>query len=73
MPFTTVDEGERPHLLTDKEIAKTLNVSTSWVRKERHLRHAGQTHSLTIDPIYVGSSPRYRSDEFSAWLENLRN
>ena len=32
-------------------------------------RRAGLTHALTIDPIMIGSRPRYRLADVEAWLE----
>lgn len=66
------DDPFKDQYLTDKAIAHILNVSPSWVRKQRHLRRKGEEHFLTIDAIYIGSSPRYLASEMHAWLENLR-
>lgn len=57
--------------LSDKEIAKILGLSAAWCRRQRHLRAKGEKHVLIIDPVYVGTSPRYRSSEVRAWLESL--
>jgi predicted DNA-binding transcriptional regulator AlpA len=59
------------NLLTDGDIAHQLGLSRSWVRVERHRRRHGQDHSLTIDPVMVGSVPRYRSEEVTAWIAAL--
>lgn len=63
----TAEEG----YLSDNNLATKLSVSPSWVRKQRHLRNKGEDHSLTIDAIYVGSSPRYKASEVNQWLDNL--
>jgi predicted DNA-binding transcriptional regulator AlpA len=56
-------------LCSDAEVASLLRMSRSWVRKQRMLRRAGKPHILTIDPIMIGSCPRYRFAEIEAWLE----
>ena len=58
-------------LLNDRDIACSLSVSTSWVRKQRFLRRKGEAHMLTVDPVLIGSSPRYRQDEIETWIESL--
>ncbi len=57
--------------LSDKDIAEMLSVSPSWVRKQRHLRGKGESHSLTVDPIYIGSSPRYMVTQIQEWLKEI--
>jgi hypothetical protein len=56
-------------LWSDRDLASFLRMSGSWVRKQRMLRRAGEPHVLTVDPIMVGSSPRYRVSAIAAWLE----
>ena len=56
-------------LINDAGIAHLACMSRSWVRKERFLRRHGQPHVLDLDPIMIGSSPRYRLDEVIAWIE----
>ncbi len=55
----------------DKRLAERLDLSMSWVRKQRWLRRHGQDHVLTIDPVMIGGSPRYRSVDIEAWLDKL--
>ena len=59
------------HLLGDKELARLLSMSTSYVRKQRWLRRHGQPHIMILDPIMLGTSPRYRRSDVQAWLESL--
>jgi len=59
-------------LLTDGDIASQLNVSRGWVRKQRFLRNHKQDHFLKIDPIYIGSMPRYRESDVTNWLKNIK-
>lgn len=64
--------NEKPDLLNDKDIAQRLGFSRSWVRQERFRRRRGQHHALSIDPIFVGTKPRYRTEEFDAWVAQLK-
>ena len=66
-----ITEGKSFRLLKDKQIADLLAVSSSWVRKERFNRRHGLAHSLSIDPIMIGSVPRYRESEFRSWCDSL--
>jgi hypothetical protein len=55
----------------DKRLADRLDLSPSWVRKQRWLRRHGKDHVLTIDPVMIGDSPRYKSTDIEAWLQSL--
>jgi len=59
------------YLLNDQAIAKAASMSPSWVRVQRHLRKRGKPHTLTIDPVMIGSSPRYRTKDVEAWIASL--
>lgn len=59
--------------LSDQDVAKILRLSAAWVRKQRHLRSGGESHVLSIDPVYIGSSPRYRLADFNEWLASLNS
>lgn len=63
-----ITEPERI-LVSDRDIAGFLSISKSWVRKERFCRRHGLKHTLTLDPVMIGRSPRYRLAEIRAWLE----
>ena len=56
----------------DKQIADILCLSISWVRKQRWLRRHGHPHILTLDPVMIGSVPRYCVEDVEAWLLSLR-
>ena len=60
-------------LLSDNDVARHLSLSPAWVQKQRWLRKRCEEHVLTIDPILIGNTPRYRTSDFQAWLEGLRN
>jgi hypothetical protein len=59
-------------LCCDKDIARELRLSASWVRKQRWLRRHGADHVLRIDPVLVGNTPRYRTEDFRIWIEGLQ-
>jgi hypothetical protein len=58
--------GER--LYADADLSVTLRISRSWIRKQRMYRRQGLPHCLTIDPVMIGSVPRYRVSNVEAWL-----
>ncbi len=58
-------------LISDADIADMLGMSRSWVRKERLNRRRGLPHTLTIDPVMIGTAPRYRRSEVMDWIESL--
>jgi hypothetical protein len=60
-----------PAFYTDKDIARRLNLSPSWVRGQRHKRTHGLPHILDLDPRYVGSCPRYVKEEVEAFIAKL--
>ncbi len=60
-------------LISDADIADMLGMSRSWVRKERFNRRRGLPHTLTIDPVMIGSTPRYRQSEVMDWVASLEN
>ncbi len=57
------------NLLNDTQVARLLNFSVAWVRKERWKRKTGQTHVLDIDPVIIGNKPRYRSSDIQDWIK----
>jgi hypothetical protein len=59
------------NLLTDSQLAEILNVSIAWVRKQRYLRCKGEKHTLSVDPVRVGSMPRYKAKDINNWLASL--
>jgi len=58
-------------LVDDAFIALSLSMSVGWVRNQRWRRRHKQDHILTIDPVMVGTSPRYRIEDVSAWIASL--
>lgn len=53
---------------SDKEVARRLNMSTSWVRGQRHKRRHGEPHVLDLEPRYIGTCARYVRDEVEALI-----
>ena len=62
-----------PILICDKEVARLIGMSPSWVRVQRWKRRSEQEHIFNIDPIMIGASPRYRAEEIEAWVASLEN
>ena len=60
-----------PIFLNDSAVAETVCMSPSWVRVQRYKRRKGLPHTLKIDPVMVGSSPRYRMEDVEAFIEGL--
>ena len=57
--------------MDDKGLASTICMSPSWVRVQRYKRRKGFSHTLTIDPVMIGTSPRYRIEDVEAFIESL--
>lgn len=70
-PWQPMPKEEPEVLLTDKQIANLLNLSPAWIRKERYKRRRGEAHSLSVDPVMLGDTPRYKSSEIESWLAQL--
>ena len=60
-----------PIFLNDSAVAETVCMSPSWVRVQRYKRRKGLPHTLNIDPVMVGSSPRYKIEDVEAFIEGL--
>lgn len=60
-----------PDFLTDKDIARKLNLSASWVRGQRHKRAKGLPHILQVDAKYIGTCPRYVRGEIEAFVASI--
>ena len=71
MPELTKLFNHQYKLLSDKEVAAICGMSNAWVRAERLKRRRGENHNLTVDPIMIGKSPRYRAEEIFRWIESL--
>ena len=60
-----------PAFYCDKDIARRLNLSPSWVRGQRHKRTHGLPHILDLEPRYIGSCPRYVAEEVEAFIASI--
>ena len=60
-----------PEFYTDKEVARLLSMSPSWVRVQRLKRRRNQPHTLNLDPRMIGSCPRYVREEVEALVAQL--
>ena len=56
---------------TDRDVARRLNMSSSWVRGQRHKRKHGLPHILDLEPRYIGSCARYVKTEVEAFVASL--
>jgi predicted DNA-binding transcriptional regulator AlpA len=57
--------------LNDKEVARLLGLSPSWVRGQRYKRSHGMPHILDLEPRYIGRCPRYVRGEVDALIAAL--
>ena len=57
--------------MKDSEVAGLFGVSLSWVRGQRFKKNHGQDHIFNIEPVYIGSMPRYRQQDVFDWMENI--
>ena len=60
-----------PDFYNDKDIARKLNLSASWVRGQRHKRAKGLPHTLKVDARYIGTCPRYVRGEIEAFIASI--
>ena len=67
-PVQTSEDVDR--LINDAEVADLLSMSRSWVTKQRFLRNHGEPHTFDIDPVMIGTSPRYRAADVQAWIKS---
>ncbi len=63
--------NDKIEFLNDKAIAARVRFSVEWVRQQRHRRRHGLDHAFTVDPVMIGTKPRYRADEVEAWLDHV--
>ena len=59
-------------LIGDAKVAAYLAVSCSYVRGQRFKRRHGLPHSFEVDPVYIGTMPRYRLSAVKAWADSLK-
>ncbi len=61
-----------PEFYSDKDVARILNISPSWVRGQRHKLRHGQPCIFDLEPRYIGSCARYVREEVEAFVTALR-
>ncbi len=61
-----------PEFYNDRDIARLLGMSPGWVRTQRYFRRHGRCHALAIDPVQLGTSPRYRREDVEEWIAALK-
>ena len=59
-------------IVGDAEIGNLLSISRSWVRKQRFNRRHDLPHVFNIDPVLIGSVPRYRRTDVFDWIDSRR-
>jgi hypothetical protein len=57
---------------SDKNVARRLDVSPSWVRGQRHKRAHGLPHIFDLNPRYIGSCVRYVAEEVEAFIAAIK-
>lgn len=60
-----------PAFYSDQDVARRMEMSTSWVRGQRLKRVRGEHHDLTLDAVHIGRSVRYVRDEVEAFITSL--
>jgi hypothetical protein len=60
-----------PAFFTDKDVARKLGLSPSWVRVQRFKRARGLPHILDVDARYIGTCPRYVREEIEAFIAQI--
>ena len=57
-----------PIFYCDRDVAKLIGMSSSWVRGQRFMRCHGRPHVLDIDPVRIGSKPLYAVKDVTDWI-----
>ena len=71
-PVKRVEQSHAPAtqpLKDDAWVADLVDMKVPTIRSQRHKRKHGQKHWFQVDPVYIGSKPRYRPSEVFAWLK----
>ena len=69
--MTCIEKEKVMTLISDSEVATLVTMSRSWVRQQRFRRRHGKDHVFTVDPVQIGSTPRYRREEVESWIEEV--
>lgn len=57
---------------SDKDVARRLSLSPSWVRGQRNKRAKDQPHIFDLEPCRIGRSVRYAAADVEAFVEAIR-
>ena len=60
---------ELSEFVNDQWLANQIGMKIATIRSQRFKRLHGYEHWLDIDPVYIGSKPRYRRSEALDWLK----
>jgi hypothetical protein len=55
-------------LIADSAVARALSISPTTIRQQRFRRRHSLPHWFPLDPVMIGSVPRYRLTEVEAWV-----
>jgi hypothetical protein len=69
----TITNQSPRNLVSDADLAELLRVSRSCIRSQRFKRRRGDEHWLEVDPIMLGTLPRYNKTHIEAWLSKATN
>jgi hypothetical protein len=69
---TPVQLTSGSEFVTDVWLADQLKMAVATIRSQRFKRLHGYDHWLDIDPVYLGSKPRYRRADVTTWLSRKR-
>jgi hypothetical protein len=72
VPEPTPDLDHIETFVDDAWFASALKMKPGTIRSQRWKRKHGQPHWLNIDPVMIGSKPRYRRSDAIAWLHDRR-
>ena len=67
---TPVEPTLLSEFVTDSWLANQLQMAVATIRSQRFKRLHGLDHWLDIAPVYIGSKPRYRRTDATAWLQS---
>jgi len=58
----------QPAFYSDKDVARRLNMSPSWVRQQRFKRARKLPNDFDLEPRHIGSGVRYVAAEVEAHI-----
>lgn len=63
-----MQQNSKATLINDIQLADRLSMKPPTIRSQRFRRLHGLDHWLTLDPVYIGSKPRYRLADVEGWI-----